>query len=241
MSVRATSATARRVFLQLRNDHRTMALLLVVPVVLTTLLKYVFDGGDTFDRIGGPLLGIFPLLSMFLVTSIAMLRERTSGTLERLLTLPVGKLDILLGYALAFAAVAVVQAGLVAGVSFGLLGLDVQGSVAAVVALAIANAVLGMALGLFVSAFARTEFQAVQFLPAFLLPQILLCGLLTPREEMASWLEGISWALPMTYAYTSLDHVTRDAGNVLGYAAVVVAFALAALGSGAATLRRRTA
>jgi ABC-2 type transport system permease protein len=241
MSLRATAATAHRVARQLRGDHRTLGLLLVVPVVLISLIRFVFDGGSTFDRIGGPLLGIFPLLSMFLVTSIAMLRERTTGTLERLLTMPVGKLDILLGYAAAFAGVAVLQAGLVAGVSFGLLGLDVEGSMWAMLGLAIANAVLGMALGLFVSAFARTEFQAVQFLPAFLLPQFLLCGLLTARESMAPVLEAISWALPMTYAYDALDRVTRGTGDAAGSAAVVVGCALLALVAGAATLRRRTA
>ena len=241
MSWRVTSATARRVAGQLRNDHRTLALLLVVPCVLVSLIRFVFDDGTTFDRIGGPLLGIFPLLSMFLVTSIAMLRERTSGTLERLLTMPVGKLDILLGYALAFAAVAVVQAGLIAGLSFGVLGLEVEGPLWAMFLLSVANAFLGMALGLFVSAFARTEFQAVQFLPAFLMPQFLLCGLLTARESMAPALEAISWALPMTYAYDALDSVTRGTGDAAGSTSVVVGCALAALVAGAATLRRRTA
>jgi ABC-2 type transport system permease protein len=241
VSLSATAATAHRVALQLRGDHRTLALLLVVPVVLMSLIRFVFGDGSTFDRIGGPLLGIFPLLSMFLVTSIAMLRERTTGTLERLLTMPVGKLDILLGYAGAFAAVAVLQAGLVAGVSFGLLGLDVDGPVWAMLLLAIANAVLGMALGLFVSAFARTEFQAVQFLPAFLLPQFLLCGLLTARESMAPVLEAMSWALPMTYAYDALDHVSRGTGEAAGSVSVVVGCAVLALVAGAATLRRRTA
>ena len=241
MSLRVTAATAHRVALQLRGDHRTLALLLVVPCVLVSLIRFVFDGGSTFDRIGGPMLGILPLLSMFLVTSIAMLRERTTGTLERLLTMPVGKLDILLGYAAAFAAVAVLQAGLVAGVSFGLLGLDVEGPLWAMLLLAIANAVLGMALGLCVSAFARTEFQAVQFLPAFLLPQFLLCGLLAQRDSMAPVLEAVSWALPMTYAYDALDAVTRGTGDAAGPASVVVGCALLALGAGAATLRRRTA
>src|SRR5262245_8392236 len=219
MSPRVVVATAHRVLLQLRHDPRTIALLLVAPCFLMTLIKFVFDGSTTFDRVGGPLLGIFPLLSMFLVTSIAMLRERTTGTLERLLTLPVGKLDILLGYALAFGAIAVVQASLVAGVSFGLLGLDVEGATWAIVALSIGNAILGMAMGLFVSAFARTEFQAVQFLPAFLLPQFLLCGLLTSRDAMAPVLEAISWALPMTYAYDALDKVAGGSGDAAGSAA----------------------
>ena len=241
MSGRATLATAARVGRQLRHDRRTMALLLVVPCALVAIMRFVFADGETFDRIGGPLLGIFPLLSMFLVTSIAMLRERTTGTLERLLTMPVGKLDILLGYAVAFAAFAVLQAVLIAAVSFGLLGLDVQGPVWAMLLLAIANAVLGMSLGLFVSAFARTEFQAVQFLPAFLMPQLLLCGLLAPRDSMSSALQAVSEVLPMTYAYDALDRVTRGAGDVAAPTVVLVGCAALALVAGSATLRRTSA
>jgi ABC-2 type transport system permease protein len=242
MTIRITAATAKRVLLQLRHDPRTIALLLVVPCVLVTLIKYVFSGSGVFDRIGAPLLGLFPLLSMFLVTSIAMLRERTTGTLERLLTMPLAKLDLLLGYALAFAAMAVVQAVLVSTVAFGALELHVAGPKWGVILLAIANAVLGMALGLFVSAFARSEFQAVQFLPAFILPQLLLCGLLAPRNTMAHPLEIASWAAPMTYAYGALDRVSRAAYGAafVGYVLAVVGFTLLALILGASTLRRRT-
>jgi ABC-2 type transport system permease protein len=243
MSIRVTAATAKRVLLQLRHDPRTIALLLVVPCVLVTLIKYVFSGSGVFDRIGGPLLGLFPLLSMFLVTSIAMLRERTTGTLERLLTMPLAKLDLLLGYAVAFATMAVVQAVLVSAVAFGALDLQVAGPKWGVILLAIANAVLGMALGLFVSAFARSEFQAVQFLPAFILPQLLLCGLLAPRSSMAYPLEIASWGAPMTYAYGALDRVSRGAygAALVGYVLAVEGFTLLALVLGASTLRRRTA
>jgi ABC-2 type transport system permease protein len=243
MSLRITIATAQRVLLQLRHDPRTIALLLVVPCVLVALIKYVFAGGDVFDRIGGPLLGVFPLLSMFLVTSIAMLRERTTGTLERLLTMPLAKLDLLLGYALAFAVMAVIQAALVSAVAFGALDLEVQGSTWGAILLAIANAVLGMALGLFVSAFARTEFQAVQFLPAFILPQLLVCGLLTPRGDMSRFLEIASWAAPLTYAYGALDRVTTGAygWTLVAYVLAIVGFILVSLVLGALTLRRRTA
>jgi ABC-2 type transport system permease protein len=228
---------------QLRRDPRTIVLVLVVPALLLTLFRYVFDGQpETFDRVGAPMVGIFPLVSMFLVTSIAMLRERTTGTLERLMSLPLGKGDLLAGYALAFALAAVVQASIASAVAFGLLGLDVEGSVALVVLLAVANAVLGVALGLFLSAFASTEFQAVQFMPAVLLPQLLLCGLLVARDEMAEALQWLSAVLPMTYAY---DAVARaSAGEIDGRlafdVAVVLGSIMVALALGAATLRRRT-
>ena len=244
MSVHATFATAARVLSQLRRDPRTIALLLVVPAALVTLLKYMFvDSPHVFDRVGGPLLGLFPFIAMFLVTSITMLRERTTGTLERLMTTPLAKIDLLLGYGLAFALFAALQATLVSLVAFGLLDLRVEGPRGLVVLLAVSNAVLGMALGLFLSAFARTEFQAVQFMPAFVFPQLLLCGLLVPREEMARALEVAAVFLPLTYAYDALDRVTRlgqvDA-RVLADAAIVLGVTAVALALGAATLRRRT-
>jgi len=180
---------------------------------------------------------------MFLVASISMLRERTTGTLERLMSLPIAKLDLLLGYALAFASLAIVQASLTAAVSFGLLGLDTLGPVWLVVALAVANAVLGMSLGLFLSAFAQTEFQAVQFMPAFVLPQILLAGLLVPRDKMAPLLEAVSSVLPLTYAYDALARATADdIGRRLALDVLVIgASVVLALVLGATTLRRRTA
>jgi ABC-2 type transport system permease protein len=241
---RIVGATALRVLRQLRRDPRTLAMIVVVPCVLILLLKYVLEGQEgSFNRVGGPLVGLFPLILMFLVTSITMLRERTTGTLERLMTLPLAKLDLLLGYGIAFALVAAAQATIVAAVAFGLLGVDAAGSTVAVVLLAIANAVLGMALGLLASAFARTEFQAVQFMPAFILPQLLLCGLFVPREQMAPALEGLSYALPMTYAYDALERVTTD-GSLGGRGwlevAVTVGATLLALVVAAATLRRRT-
>jgi ABC-2 type transport system permease protein len=241
VSPRVTLATAERVLRQLRRDHRTLGLVFVVPPLLLVLFRYVFDAREeTFDRIGGPLVGLFPFISMFLVTSIAMLRERTSGTLERLMSMPAGKLDLLLGYGLSFALVAAVQASITSAVAFGLLGLDTEGSVALVVAIAIANALLGMALGLFVSAFAQTEFQAVQFMPAVVIPQILLAGLLVPREQMAALLEWISAALPLTYAYDALAQVTRN-GELDWLDVGVIALSIVlALALGAATLRRRT-
>ena len=244
MSAVRTFATAERVLRQLRHDRRTLALVFVVPPFLITLFRYVFDGQpETFDRVGGPLVGIFPFTSMFLVTSIAMLRERTSGTLERLMSMPIAKGDLLGGYGLAFAGVAAVQASITSVVAFGLLGLDTEGPVWAVVLIAVANALLGMALGLFLSAFATTEFQAVQFLPAVVIPQILLCGLLVPREEMAEPLEWLSNLLPLTYAYDALEQVTavgETDGDVWFDVGVVAGCILLALALGSATLRRRT-
>ena len=243
MNPRVTLATTGRVLSQLRHDHRTLAMLIVVPCLLISLLAWVFEGTPTFDRVGAPLLGVFPFVVMFLVTSVATLRERTSGTLERLLTMPIGKLDLLVGYALAFGLVAVVQAVVATTLAVTALGLDVAGPVWLLMVVAVLDAILGMALGLLVSAFAATEFQAVQFMPAFVLPQFLLCGLLVPREDLNTALRWVSDVLPLSYAVDAMrDIVAKPDVGSGGWADLsVVGLAVGlSLALGAATLRRRT-
>jgi ABC-2 type transport system permease protein len=245
MSARVTLATASRVLRQLRHDHRTVGLMLAVPSLLLTLLWWMYRefAPGVFDRIGSVLVCLFPFLVMFLVTSIATLRERTSGTLERLLTMPMAKLDLLLGYALAFASVALIQAGIAVTVAVGLLDLDLAGDPWLLLVIAVADALLGVALGLFVSAFARTEFQAVQFMPVVVLPQFLLCGFLLPREDMPPVLHAVSNVLPLSYAIDAARAVTEFpdlTAEMVADIGVVLAAAVVALALGAATLRRRT-
>ncbi|MFI0371962.1 ABC transporter permease [Actinomadura sp. 1N219] len=243
MSIAVTFATMRRILAQLKHDRRTLALLIGVPALLMILLRYVFDQPALFDRIGPMLLGLFPFIVMFVVASVATLRERTSGTLERLMTMPLAKLDLLIGYALAFGVLTLVQVGAVLLISLTWLGLDLDGTLGSLVLVSLLDALLGMALGLFASAFARTEFQAVQFLPAFVLPQLLLCGLIIPRDSMASWLEAVSDVLPLTYAVEGMQEISAHpdvTGTLTLDIAVMAAFTLTALLLGAATLRRRT-
>lgn len=241
MSPRAALATSYRVLLQLRHDPRTIALMLVVPAALLSLLWWMYEGGPVFDQAGPALLAIFPFTIMFLITSIATLRERTSGTLERLLTMPIGKLDLLLGYALAFGILAAAQAAIVVTIAIGPLSLDMEGPIVLVVLVAVLDAVLGMSLGLFASAFAVSEFQVVQFMPAFVLPQFLLCGLFIAREDLPGVLEGVSNVLPMSYAVEAMTEVQHNAAPELwGYVAIILAFTIGLLALGAATLRRRT-
>jgi ABC-2 type transport system permease protein len=232
VTLRVTLATARRVLEQLRRDRRTIALIVVVPPALLTLLRYILDAErPAFQRIAVPLVGMFPLIVMFLITSIAMLRERTSGTLERLMSLPLARLDLIAGYALAFALVAAVQTCITSAVAFGLLDVTVEGSPALVVA-----------LGLFLSAFATSEFQAVQFMPAVLLPQILLSGLFVPHGRMPQALRIAADALPLPYAFDALARVATGAegGRLQLDAAVVLGTIVVAVALGATTQRRRT-
>ncbi|MFC9896533.1 ABC transporter permease [Nocardia sp. NPDC127579] len=249
-TLRPYLATTERILRQLRNDHRTVAMILVVPALLMTLLYFIYEeaphpphGPTLFDRVGISMLGILPFIVMFLITAIAMQRERTSGTLERLLTTPLSKLDLLAGYGTAFSLAAAAQAGVACLVSFGLLGLDAAGNPGWVVLIAMIDAVCGVALGLLASAFARTEFQAVQFMPVVVAPQIFLCGLLVSRDQLPGWLQPISDLMPLSYAVDALQEVARNpeaTGQMWRDLAVVTGFAVVALCLGAATLRRRT-
>ncbi len=241
---RATAAVTTRVLTQLRRDHRTLAMLLVLPVALLSLLWWMFDAvpGDGFSKLGPALLALIPFTVMFLVTSVTTLRERTSGTLERLLAMPMGKLDFLLGYAIAFGLVAALQSALAVAVCLWLLDLTIVGNAWLLMVVAVLDAILGTALGLFVSAFARTEFQAVQFMPALVIPQLLLCGLFLARDAMPDVLGAISDVLPLSYGVDAMQAVasTTSAGEVWHDVAVVAAYAVGVLALGALTLRRQS-
>ncbi|WP_100444562.1 ABC transporter permease [Glycomyces xiaoerkulensis] len=244
MSLRITLITAGRILRQLLNDRRTVVMILAVPALIISLISAIMDAAPAvFDQVGLILLAAFPFMLMFMITSITLLRERTGGTLERLMTTPTAKMDLVGGYALAFGVCASLQTAIAATVAYLWLDLDTVGSAWTVGLIAIVTSLFGMALGLFVSAFASTEFQAIQFMPVLIVPQLFLCGLIWPREQMAGWLQGVSDALPLTYAVKALQEVQvssdltaamwGDLGIVAG--AVVVATVL-----GAATLRRRT-
>jgi ABC transporter DrrB family efflux protein len=243
MSLRRTLATTGRVLTQIRHDPRTIGLLLIVPSLLIGLMAWLFADTPIFELVGPAMLALFPFIMMFVITSISTLRERRGGTLERLLTLPISKLDFILGYALAFGLLAILQAAIAVGFAVWVCGLTIEGSIWLLLAVAVADAVLGTALGLLASAFAQTEFQVVQFMPAFVFPQILLGGLLLPREDMPDVLHAISDWLPLSHAIDALNAVARDtedAGYVGMKLLIIAAFAIGAIVLGSITLRRRT-
>jgi ABC-2 type transport system permease protein len=238
-----TFATTGRILAQIRHDPRTIGLLLVVPSLLIGLMSWLFADTPIFDTVGPAMLALFPFIVMFLITSISTLRERRSGTLERLLTLPISKLDFILGYALAFGLLAILQAGVAVGFSVWVCGLQIKGSVWLLLAVALADAVLGTTLGLLASAFARTEFQVVQFMPALVFPQVLLGGILLPRANMPDVLYSISDWLPLSHAIDALNALStgsEDDAYVGGKLLIIAAFAVGAILLGALTLRRRT-
>jgi ABC-2 type transport system permease protein len=236
-------ATAGRVLRQLRHDPRTIAMMVAVPAVLMVLLRYVVSNSLLLNRIAPEYIGVFPFVIMFIVAAITTQRERARGTLERLMAMPLGKLDLLAGYGLAFALMACVQVTLVLVVSLTWLGVTLPGSAVPMAVIAVLDAILGMACGLFASAFARTEFQAVQFMPALVLPQALLCGLVVPRDHMTAVLRWLSDILPLSYAVDAMQRITAATtwtSAITADVAIILAFTVAALVGGALTLRRQS-
>lgn len=239
-----TLAIAARVARQLRHDPRTLALVTFVPSVLAWLVHQIFDGEEPISsQVEMTLLAMFPLLLMFLLTAVATVRERSGGTLERLMAAPIHKVDVIGGYALAYGALAIVQTSLLTAVCYWGLDMQLRGAIVWMLLVSLATALLGIALGLLASAVSRSEFQAVQFMPIVVLLQVLLCGLFGPREEMAGWLEGLSNVLPLTWAVEALKEVA-DYSDLTGHywtsLAIVAAFAIGSLGLASLTLRRRT-
>ena len=247
MNPALTWNTAHRVITQLRRDPRTLAMLIVLPAGLTWLLRYIFSEspvpptGAIFNTIGPRLMGLFPLILMFLITSITMLRERQSGTLERLMVGPTGKADVILGYAVAFGLVAAVQAIVMTAWSVWPLGLDIPTDLWRLGLVMVLDALVGTALGLLASAVAKTEFQAVQMMPLVIIPQLLLAGLFVNRADMPRPLEYVSDVLPVSYSIDAVNDILAGDGNgIWAPVAILVAFIAAALVLGSLTLRRRT-
>lgn len=217
MNPRMLWATTVRVLKQLGHDRRSLAMIVVVPSALLAIVYWLYENETlppgaprTFDRVGLIMLAIFPFIVMFLITSITMLRERTTGTLERLMTTPIHTADLLFGYGIAFSLMAALQSAIATGVAYWVFNLDIRGNGGFVVLVAVVNAVLGVALGLFCSAFARTEFQTVQFMPVVVIPQILLCGLFVPRDHMNDVFEAISDWMPLTYSVNALQEIAKN-------------------------------
>jgi len=238
------AATAARVLRQARHDRRTLAIVLLVPLVLSFLLSEMFDeNAQLLDRVLLQMLAVMPLILMFLLAAVGMVRERTSGTLERLMTTPAGQVDVILGYATAFGLLALVQVTVATLFSYFVLDMEVAGSLWLVLLTAVFGGLLGVSMGLLAASVSHGEFQAAQLMPATTIPQIVLCGLFGPRDQMADWLYWLSSAFPLTYVVEALEEVGRYAEPTSWYwisLGISVAFVLALLILASAKLRRRT-
>ena len=159
------------------------------------------------------------------------------------MTMPLGKFDFIVGYTLAFGLLAIIQSLVAVGYAVWVCGLSISGNPWLLILVAVANAVLGTTLGLFASAFAATEFQVVQFMPALVFPQILLGGIFIPRAQMPDVLRSISDWLPLSHSIEALQKVTtatNATGTILTEVGIVALWALGFVVVGSLTLRRQT-
>jgi len=201
-----------------------MVLIVVVPLVVMTLIGLSFPEGTVLDYIAPALLATMALFFSFLLTGISFLRERSQGTMERLMASPVSRLDIVVGYLFGFFIFALLQTLIV--VLFTIYVLDVQyyGDLWQIFIFQIVIITAAVNLGIFISTFARNEFQMVQFIPLIIFPQIFLCGVIWPVEQMPNYLQWLSAILPLTYAVDGLRDIM-----LLGQSLLDVWFELAVL------------
>ena len=202
------------------------------------------SGLDTLDYFGAAFIGLILFFLIFVVTSVAFLRERSQGTLERLMASPLRRSEIVVGYMLGFTAVALVQGVIVLVFALYVLRVHNEGNVLLVFLVEALLAVGAVNLGIFLSMFARTEFQAVQFIPIVLVPQVLLSGVLFPVDSEPVPLQYVSAVLPLTYAVDGLRNVMLkgvglDSSSLQVELAFGLGFALLGVLAAGSTLRRR--
>ena len=242
MSRDRTSAIAERLVRQIVKDRRSIGLIIVAPVIVMSLVGFsLTEQRATLDRVAPALMAVFVLFFTFILTGVSFLRERAQGTLERLMTTTVGRADILLGYLLGFMVFATVQTIVILLFTIFVLRIDYQGNIFEIGAVLMLVVIVAVSLGIFISTFARNEFQVVQFIPIVFAPQVFLSGVIIPVDQMPAVMEGISNALPLTYAVKGLreimlqGHGLTEVWPELG---VLAAFGVSLLAAAAVTLRR---
>ena len=232
---------AVRIIHQLIRDRRTMALIVVVPLVVMTLIGLSFPASNVLDYIAPALLATLALFFSFLLTGISFLRERSQGTMERLMASPVSRLDVVVGYLFGFFIFALTQTLIILLFTIYVLDVHYHGDLWQIFVFQIVIITGAVNLGIFISTFARNEFQMVQFIPLILFPQIFLCGVIWPVEQMPDYLQWLSSVLPLTYAVDGLRDIMLSGKSLIDVSielAVLVGFAVLISIVAAATLRR---
>lgn len=232
---------AGRVVRQLTRDRRTMALLFIVPLVVMTLIGLSFPQAGVLDYIAPALLATLALFFGFLLTGISFLRERSQGTLERLMASPLSRLDIVVGYLFGFFIFALAQTLIILLFTIYVLNVNYHGDLWQIFVFQVVVIIGAVNLGIFISTFARNEFQMVQFIPLIILPQVFLCGVLWPVEQMPGYLQWLSIILPLTYAVDGLRNIMLSGKNLMDVGfelGVLVGFAIFISIIAAVTLRR---
>jgi ABC-2 type transport system permease protein len=232
---------ARRTLIQLVRDRRTIALIIIVPLVIASLIGLSLPSKEILNSTLPAILATLILFFGFLLSGIAFLRERSQGTRERLMASPVSRLDILVGYLLGFLLFALVQTLILFFYAVYVLKAEFRGELWQIIVFQILIGILSVCLGIFISAFARNEFQMVQFIPLLIVPQIFLCGLLFPVATMPDYLQWLANVLPLTYAVEGIRALMlqgKDLVNIGKDIGVLAAYALGLMILAGISLRR---
>ncbi len=232
---------AGRVMRQLIRDRRTMALIVIVPLVIASIVGVSVPDKFILDYIAPAVLAVLILFFSFLLTGISVLRERTQGTLERLMASPVSRLDVVGGYLLGFLPFALLQTLIIFFYMVYVLNVNYYGELWQILVFQVIIGIGAVCLGIFCSIFAKNEFQMVQFIPLIILPQIFLCGLLWPVSQMPDYLQWVAKFLPLTYGVDGVRAMMLQGQNLLDIGKevwVLLAFAVGLLILAAVTMRR---
>jgi ABC-2 type transport system permease protein len=236
-----TFTVARRVMLQVVRDRRTIALILIVPLVIASIAGFSISDKNTLNNAAPGILATLILFFGFLITGISFLRERTQGTLERLMAAPMSRMDIVAGYLLGLLIFALIQTLIIFFYMVYVIDITYRGDLWQILVFQVLIGINAVSMGTFFSAFARNEFQMIQFIPLVILPQIFLSGLFIPVSQLPVVLEWISKFLPLTYGVEGIKALMQqgqtllDIGKDIG---ILAAYALGLLGLAALTLRR---
>ncbi|MBU2009346.1 MAG: ABC transporter permease [Chloroflexi bacterium] len=201
----------------MRHDPRTLGMMFFVPLFLMTLIYLsVPDQPGLFDYLAPAGLAVVVLFFVFILTGVSFLRERLQGTLERLMASPATRADLVVGYLLGFFLFAALQLVVLLLFTIWVLGMKYRGSLGEVLAFQLLVALGSLNLGILASTWARNEFQVVQFIPLFILPQFLLGGLLWPVEQMPWYLQDLSRIMPLRYAIEGLRGIMLEGNGFSG-------------------------
>lgn len=236
--MRGTKPVARRLLYGLRGDRRTLALVVVVPAFITFLLGEVFERPELFAP---ALLGVFVFFLTYLLTAVGFLRERTAGTLDRLLVSPISRSGLVVGYVVGFGYLAVIQSLVLLGSGVVFLDVEFEHGVALFILIEVLGAFTALGIGIVLSLFAQNEFQVLQFVPAVITPQVILGGTFTPVEELPTYLEYAARVMPITYLIDGMDYVIFDEGTGADFwfaIAVLAAFTVTSITLSALVIRR---
>lgn len=221
--MRGARPVARRILLGLRGDRRTLALVVVVPIFVIWLFSEIFERPE----FAAPaLLGVFVFFLTYILTAIGFLRERTAGTLERLLVSPISRNGLVLGYVIGFGYLATVQSLVLAGSGVVFLDIEFEHGVWLFLLIELLGAFTALGIGIVLSLFAQNEFQVMQFIPAIISPQVILGGAFVPIEDMPEYLEFAARLFPITYLIDGMDYVIFDAGTAQEFWFAVVVLAI---------------